>query len=112
MPGFYPMGIYHDNPEKVSAEQCRCNIAITFKGDAVESKGIRVGKLPDMSVVSLSHKGPGSEFKNTYSRLSEWIKDKGYVATGTPIEVYSKKPEIVNGVTILFAKVMIPVKKS
>jgi len=65
MPGFYPMGIYHDDPDKVPAEACSSNIAITFKGDAVESRDIKIGKLPDMSVASLSHKGPGSEFKNT-----------------------------------------------
>ena len=111
MPGFYPMGIYHDNPEEVPAEQCGSNIAITFKGGAAELKGIKIGKLPDMTVASLSHKGPGSEFKNTYSKLSKWIKEKGYVVSGSPIEVYSKKPEVVNGVTILYAKVMIPVKK-
>jgi len=44
--------------------------------------------------------------------LSKWIEDKGYTVIGAPIEVYSKKPEVVNGVIILYAKVMIPVKKN
>jgi effector-binding domain-containing protein len=55
--------------------------------------------------------GPGSEFKNTYTKLTGWVEKKGYQISGPPIEVYSKKPEVIGGVTILYAKVMMPVKK-
>jgi effector-binding domain-containing protein len=40
-----------------------------------------------------------------------WIAEKGYEVSGPPMEVYSKKPQVVGGVTILYAKIMIPVKK-
>ena len=111
MPGFYPMGIYHDAPDKTSPESCRSDIAITFKGKAKEQSGIKTRKMPAMKVAAISHKGPGSEFKNTYAKLAEWIEKKGYKTSGPPIEIYSKKPEVVNGVTILYAKVMMPIKK-
>ena len=45
MPGFYPMGIYHDDPQKTSAEKCRSEIAITFKGKGKEENGIRTRRL-------------------------------------------------------------------
>jgi len=109
MPGFYPMGIC--DPEKVSPGDLKSEIAITFKGKAKESDGIMIKKMPAMKVASMSHKGPGSEFRNTYAKLGEWIDKKGYACSGSPMEIYSKKPEVVDGVTILYAKVMIPVKK-
>jgi effector-binding domain-containing protein len=33
-------------------------------------------------------------------RLAEWIKEKGYQTSGPSIEVYSKKPKVVDGVSI------------
>jgi effector-binding domain-containing protein len=111
MPGFYPMAIYHDDPEKTTPEEVRSDIGITFKGRAKEQAGVKTRKMPAMKVAAISHKGPGSEFKNTYAKLTEWINKKGYMISGPSIEVYSKKPEVVSGVTVLYAKVMIPVRK-
>jgi effector-binding domain-containing protein len=105
------MGMYRDNPDAAPPEKCRSEIGITFKGDAKEASGIKIRKIPAMDVATLSHKGPGSEFKNTYAKLMAWIAEKGYEVSGPPMEVYSKKPQVVGGVTILYAKIMIPVKK-
>jgi AraC family transcriptional regulator len=111
MPGFYPMGIYHDDPEVVPPEKCRTDIAITFKGKAKEQAGVKVRKISAMKVATLSHKGPGSEFPKTYATLKDWIDKKGLKVSGPPMEIYSKKPEVVGGKTILYAKVMMPVAK-
>jgi effector-binding domain-containing protein len=111
MPGFYPMAICYDDPEKAHPEEVRSDIGITFKGRAKEQAGVKMRKMLAMKVAAISHKGPSSEFKNTYARLTEWIDEKGYRISGPSIEVYSKKPEVVNGVTVLYAKVMMPVKK-
>jgi AraC family transcriptional regulator len=110
MPGFYPMGIYHDDPSVVPPEKCRSEIAITFKGEARESAGVKIRHMPAMKVASVSHKGPGSEFQKTYRILGEWIEKKGLEVSGPSMEVYSKRPEVVGGETILYAKVMMPVK--
>ena len=111
MPGFYPLAICYDDPQKILPEKCRSEIGITFKGKAKAESGIKTKPMPEMKVATISHKGPGSEFKNTYAKLHDWIKQKGYEESGPPIEIYSKKPEVVNGVTILYAKIMMPVKK-
>jgi DNA gyrase inhibitor GyrI len=111
MPGFYPMGIYHDDPDKTPPEKCRSDIAITFKGKAKQESGLKTRKMPAMKVAVVSDKGPSSEFKNTYAKLTEWINEKGYRISGPSIEVYSKKPEVVNGVTIFTAKIMMPIAK-
>jgi AraC family transcriptional regulator len=111
MPGFYPMAIYHNDPDVTSPEQCRSEIGITFKGKAREQAGVKIRKIPAMKVATISHKGSGSEYKATYAKLAEWIAQKGYKVSGPPIEIYSKKPQVVDGVTILTAKVMMPIKK-
>jgi len=111
MPGFYPMSICYDNPAKTSPEKCKSDIAITFKGKAKAVPGVKIKPLPAMKVASISHKGPGSEYANTYRKLEDFIVEKGYQVSGPPIEVYSKKPEVIDGVTILYAKIMMPVKK-
>ncbi len=43
-------------------------------------------------------------------RLGEFIQKSGRRPSGPPIEVYSKRPEVVDGVTILYSKIMIPVE--
>ena len=42
MPGFFPMGIYHDDTKQVPPEKCRSEIGITFKGQAIEAGDIRI----------------------------------------------------------------------
>jgi effector-binding domain-containing protein len=39
------------------------------------------------------------------------MKEKGYELSACPMEIYSKKPEMVKGEMILYAKIMMPVKK-
>ncbi len=104
------MMFYLDDPKVTPTEKCRTEIAITFKGKAKESSGVKIRQMPAMSVASLSHKGPGSEFNKTYGTLNDWIVKKGYRVSGPPMEIYSKKPEVVDGVTILYAKIMMPVE--
>ena len=111
MPGFHPMGIYHSNPKVTPPEECRTSIAIPIYGKARSSGDIKIKKLPAMKVASYSHKGPASEYQKSYDTLETWIKEKGYVIADCPMEVYSKKPEVVKGETILYAKIMMPVKK-
>jgi DNA gyrase inhibitor GyrI len=111
MPGFYPMGIYHDDPKIVPPEKCRTDIGITFKGKAKESSGVKIRQMPAMKVASISHKGPGSDYPKTYAILTEWIEKKGLKVSGPSIEIYSKKPEVVGGETILYAKILMPVAR-
>lgn len=111
MPGFYPMGIYFSDPNTTPPEKRRTEVAISFKGSAKGSGGVKTRRQCAMKVASLSHKGPGTDLPRTYAKLAEFIEAKRYKVAGPPIEVYSKKPEVVNGVTILYAKVMIPIEK-
>jgi AraC family transcriptional regulator len=111
MPGFHPMGIYHSIPKETPPEECKASIAIPIYGKGKPSGDIKIKKLPAMKVATYSHKGPSSEYQKSYNKLEVWIKEKGYTVAACPIEVYSKKPEVVKGEMILYAKIMMSVRK-
>lgn len=111
IPGFYPMGIYYSDPKITPPEKCRTDIGIMVKGNPKPEGDIKIRKLPAMTVATLSHKGPRSEYRKSYDTLDEFIKKKGYTIIAPAIEIYSKKPEMVAGQQIIYAKIMFPVKK-
>jgi AraC family transcriptional regulator len=110
-PGFYPMGIYYDSPDDTPADERRSEIAIPIFSKAAPEGEVKVRELKEMQVAAISHKGPSAEYARTYQVLSEWVTQHGYEWAGPPIEVYSKKPEVVGDETILYAKIMAPVRK-
>jgi len=113
-PGFSAISICYDDPDKTPPVQCRSEICIPIKGTASPDKEIKIKELPSMEVEVIKHKGPSSEYTNTYSRLSQWIEENGYEWALEPIpamEVYTKKPRVVGGETIIYATVKVPIKK-
>ena len=111
MPGFFPMGIYLDNPTVVSGESCRSEIGITFKRKAMESGGVKIRHMPAQKMATVSFKGPGTEYDKAYAELEKWIDEKGYRVSGPSIEIYSKKPEVIDGITFLYSKILMPVEE-
>ena len=111
MPGFHPMAIYYDDPKQVMPDTCRSEIGITFKGNAVEVDGIKTRHISAQKVAALSFKGPGSEYPKAYGELERWIGERGYRVSGPCIEIYSKKPELIDGVMMLYSKIMMPVEE-
>jgi AraC family transcriptional regulator len=110
MPGFHPMGIYYDDPSQVAPEKRRSEIGITFKGPGKEVPGIKTRHMPAQKVAAVSFKGPSTEYQKAYAEMDRWIDGKGYRASGPCIEIYSKRPEMIDGVMILYSKILIPVE--
>lgn len=112
MPGFYPICIFHSDPKTTPPEKCRTDIAITVKGKVIRPEGdVKIRDLPEMTVASFSHKGPASEYQKSYDTLAKFIMEKGYTVSGPPMEIYSKKPEMIDGKMTIYAKIMFPVSK-
>lgn len=110
-PGFKPMGIFHDNPQKTLPEQCRSEIAIPIFGDAKPDEEIKIKELPSMNVAVIKHKGTSEEYKKTYKTLSDWIAQNGYEWAGPCIEIYTKKPKVKGDLSIMFATIQAPVTR-
>ena len=70
-----------------------------------------VESLPDMEVAILKHAAPSEEYNNSYAALAKWIEENGYEITAPPMEVYTKKPKMKDGKTIIYSDILFPVKK-
>ena len=66
--------------------------------------------MPAQKVAAVLFKGPGSEYQKAYGELEEWIAGKEYRVYGPCIEVYTKKPEMIDGLMMLHSKIMMPVE--
>jgi effector-binding domain-containing protein len=110
-PGFKSLGIFHDNPEKTPPESCKSEIGIPILGNPEPEGEIRVKELPAMNVAVYKHKGPSSEYPQSYGALHQWITQNGYEITGPTLEVYTKKPKVKGDQTILYSEIQMPIKK-
>jgi effector-binding domain-containing protein len=110
-PGFYPMGLFPNPMSCGPDEKIRSEIGIQVYGEAKPDKGISIKELPAMEVAAISHKGPSAEYPKTYENLTDWISQHGYEWSGPAIEIYTRKPKIVGGETILYTKIEAPVRK-
>ena len=110
-PGFYPMAVYHDDPENTPPEKCRTEVAIPVGGEPQGDGEVSVRRIPAMTVATISHKGTTDEYKEVYRLLARWTDDNGYDWDGPPMEVYTRKPKTVDGKVVVSAKIMAPVRK-
>ncbi len=110
-PGFYPMAIFHDDPKATPPEKCRTDIAIAVSGKPKGDDDVTIRALPEMTVATISHKGSGEEYAKTYADLEEFVDKNGYDWDGPPMEIYTRKPKVVEGKVVIQAKVMAPVRK-
>jgi AraC family transcriptional regulator len=110
-PGFYPLAVFYDNPDTTPPERCRTDIAIPVAGEPKGDDEVNIRKMPAMTVATISHKGEAEEYKKTYDLLTKWVSENGFEWDGPPIEIYTKKPDVVDGRTIIHAKIMAPVKR-
>jgi len=86
-PGFRGIGIYFDNPEQVSPEECRSEVAIQI------------------------NKGPANQLGEIYRKIGEWMEENGYEWAGPSMEIYSRKPRVVKGEVIISITIQVPIKK-
>lgn len=103
--------IYANDPHKTPPEQLVSKVAVTI-GKAVPGSGdIKVDALPDMDVAVKVHDAPAEEYQKSYTELEKWVSDNGYEITGAPLEVYTGKPKVKDGKTIIYSEIQFPVRK-
>jgi effector-binding domain-containing protein len=106
-----PFAIYASDPHVTPEGDLVTKVAIPI-GKAVETSGdIKVTPLPEMLVAVKVHDAPADEYSKSYTELQKWISDNGYEMTGAPLEVYTGKPKVKNGKTIIYSEIQWPVKK-
>jgi DNA-binding transcriptional MerR regulator len=61
----------------------------------VAAEGISVRELPGARCVTLVHRGPYEELRNSYARLMRYVKERGYKIELPTREVYLKGPGMI-----------------
>jgi len=54
---------------------------------------IQASRIPGGKAATCVHVGPNDKIEPAYAALTQWIKDKGYEATGVAYEFYLNDPE-------------------
>lgn len=110
-PGFKNINVFHDDPQQKNPSECKSWIGIPIVGDVMSDNEVKIKEMPSMEVVTLKHKGPASEYQNSYKKIQNWMDENGYDWAGPSLEVCSKKPKMVNGEMYLFTTIQVPIKK-
>ena len=110
-PGFKQFAIYPNNPNETPEKELLTQIAISI-GKMAEPKGdIKVKTLPETEVAVIKHNAPAEEYNNTYAELLKWVEENDYEVSDNPIEMYTKKPKVKQGKTIIYSEIQFPVEK-
>lgn len=108
---FGMFAVYANDPHVTPPDELVTKVAIPI-GKAVEPKGeVKVAPLPEMEVAVKVHNAPADEYSKSYTELLKWVTDNGYEVTGAPLEVYTKKPKVKDGKTIIYSEIQFPVRK-
>ncbi|MFH0816462.1 MAG: GyrI-like domain-containing protein [Methanobacteriota archaeon] len=110
-PGFSTLNIYDSDPNVTPEAELATRVAIPLY-KAGEPKGeVVVGQLAEMEVAVKKFEGPSEGYNAAYAELGKWIADNGYNVAGPPMEVFTKKPKVKDGKTIIYSEIQFPVAK-
>ena len=110
-PGFKNINVFHDDPQEKNPSECKSWIGIPIKGNTKSDDEVKIQEMQEMEVATMKFKGPGSEYKNAYQKINDWMNENGFEWAGPSLEVCSKKPKMVNGEMILSTTIHVPIKK-
>lgn len=111
-PGFKPFAIYLDDPHKGDWNTIRTQVAISINKLGEPTETVSVTELPQMEVATMKFTGCSEEYQQAYDELGKWIAEQGYKMAGPPLEIWGKKPKVVNGKSIINSEIQFPIIKT
>lgn len=106
-----PLAIYASDPAVTPENELVTKVAMPI-GKAVPPEGeIKVESLPEMEVAVKVHNAPADQYNASYAELKKWVSENGYELFGAPLEIYTDKPKVKDGKTIIYSEIQFPVKK-
>ena len=110
-PGFSTLAIYASCPKETAEADLVTKVGIPLYKSAEPKGDIKVDQLPEMEVAIKKHEGPAEEYDKSYGELTKWISDNGYKIAGPAMEIFTKKPKVKDGKTIIYSEIQFPVTK-
>ena len=90
--GLTPSGPPYVGYHNEDMQDLEIEIGFPIQGPFEPEGEFEEGALPDGEYASTLHIGPYSDFEQSYSRLSTWLKEKSLVPLGPCYEVYLNDP--------------------
>ena len=87
-----PLNLYYDGEYREEDADLEACIPVRKQ---VEVEGISVRELPGGKCVALLHQGPWDELGRSYTKILDYVKQKGYETLLPTREVYLKGPGMI-----------------
>ena len=89
------IGVFFSDPEKVPAEQLRCELGIQVPPEFEAPEGFKVRQIPGRTVAYTVLKGPYEEISEDYKKILIWVNKNDYRTAGPLMEISLKGgPEV------------------
>ena len=111
-PGFKPFAIYPDDPHKGDWSTIRTQVAISINKLSEATETVSVAELQQMEVATMKFSGSSEEYQQAYDELGKWVTEQGYKMNGAPIEIWGKKPKVIDGKSIISSEIQFPIEKT
>lgn len=106
------LGIFHDDPAKVPAEQLRSELCVPVAPEVQGSDDVQVKDIAEFEAATIIYQG-NANVTRAYNEVYDWLRAQGYRDVGSPIEVYLSQPgeELRAEIFVPIAKVEQPLAK-
>lgn len=89
----YMLGLYHDDPGTVAADQLRSDAAISLKDGVSAPAGTKEMNVPAGRYARATYKGPYSGLPDAWAQLMSWLGEReDKMADGMSYELYRNDP--------------------
>jgi len=104
------IGVFFSDPEKVPAEELRCELGIEVPAEFEAPEGFKLREIPARTVACSIMKGPYEKIVQEYKKIFVWAGKNDYQIAGPLMEIYLKGGPEVPPEEYL-TEVCLPIKK-
>lgn len=105
----YMCAILHDKEYKES--DVDVEVQATVKGNYQDTENVRFKTEPEITVASITFKGPYEQFREVYASLASWVKANEYEFCGPMFDIYHVSPHETQNPEEFITEVCCPVCK-
>ena len=85
------LGIFHDDPARVPADQLRSELCVPVAPEVQGSGEVQVKEIAEFEAASLVYEGEAN-ITRAYNEVYDWLRAQGYRDNGPAYEVYLSQP--------------------
>jgi effector-binding domain-containing protein len=104
--------IFYEDPMSTPAEKLTCKVGVPVTKAAEGSDVVKIETVPAQEAAVVQYLGPYDGSMEIWMALGKWVKERGYVPAGPPMEMYLKGPKDTQKPEEYLTEIRQPVKKA